>query len=70
MKIGIALALVGMSILVFMIPYSLMNILSSLGELSEGRVSGGIPAYLLILGVFVGFVLTVIGATEIFLRKK
>ena len=47
-----------------------MSIVSSFNELGQGKVSGGLPGYLLIIGVFLGFVLTAIGATEIFFSKK
>lgn len=47
-----------------------MSIVSSINELSQGNVSGGFTGTLLIIGVFLGFILISIGATEIFFRKK
>lgn len=47
-----------------------MSIISSFNVLGQGKVTGGFSGYLLIIGVFLGFVLIIIGATEIFFRKK
>jgi len=68
-KVGIVLVTIGILLLLFTIPYSILTIISSAAELGQGRVSGGFSGYLLIFGVFLGFILTVIGATEIFFRK-
>jgi hypothetical protein len=70
MKLGIVFAVTGVLLLLLIIPYSIISIVSSFNELGQGRVSGGFSGYLLVLAVFLGFVLTVIGATEIFFRKK
>jgi hypothetical protein len=70
MKLGILLAVIGVLMLILIVPYSIMSIISSFNEMGQGRVPGGSSGYLLIIGVFLGFVLTVIGATEIFFRKK
>jgi hypothetical protein len=70
MKLGIVFAVTGVLILILIIPYSIMSIISSFNDLGQGKVTGGFTGYLLIIGVFLGFVFTVIGATEIFFRKK
>jgi hypothetical protein len=70
MKLGIVFLVIGILLLIITIPYSIMNIISSINELSQGKVSGGFTGNLLIIGVFLGFILISIGATEIFFRKK
>jgi hypothetical protein len=69
MKLGIVFVVIGILLLISTIPYSIINILSGAAELAQGRASGGISGYWLIAGVFLGFVLTTIGATEIYFRK-
>lgn len=69
MKLGIVLLVIGILLLIFTIPYSLLSIISGFTELEQGKVTGGISAYLLIIGVVLGFVLTVIGATKIYFKK-
>ncbi|MGA9048805.1 MAG: hypothetical protein WB588_07425 [Dehalococcoidia bacterium] len=70
MKLGIVFLVIGILLLITTIPYSIMSIVSSINELSQGNVSGGFTGTLLIIGVFLGFILISIGATEIFFRKK
>ena len=69
MKLSIALLVIGVLILIFIIPYSLISIISGFNQLEQGEVSGGVSGYLLIIGVALGVVLTVIGATNIYLKK-
>lgn len=69
MKRSIAILVTGILLLIFTIPYSLLSIISGINQLEQGEVSGGISGYLLIIGVVLGFVLTVIGATNIYLKK-
>ncbi len=69
MKLSIALLVIGVLILIFIIPYSLISIISGFNQMEQGEVSGGVSGYLLIIGVALGFVLTVIGATKIYLKK-
>jgi uncharacterized membrane protein YdjX (TVP38/TMEM64 family) len=68
-KLGIVFLVLGILLLLFTIPYSLVSIISGINQLERGEVSGGISGYLLIFGVVLGFVLTVIGATKIYLKK-
>jgi hypothetical protein len=70
MKLGIVFVVIGVLLLILIIPYSIMSIISSFNVLGQGKVTGGFSGYLLIIGVFLGFVLIIIGATEIFFRKK
>ena len=70
MKLGIVLVVIGVSILMIVIPYSIMSLISSINTLGQGRLPVGFMGYLLFFAVFIGFVLTVIGATEIFFRRK
>jgi hypothetical protein len=69
MKRSIALLAIGVLLLILTIPYSLISIISGVKQLEQGVVSGGVSGYLLIAGVVLGFVLTVIGATNIYLKK-
>jgi ABC-type polysaccharide/polyol phosphate transport system ATPase subunit len=69
MKRSIVFLVIGILLLFITIPYSLLSIISGINQLEQGEVSGGISGYLLIIGVVLGFVLTVIGATNIYLKK-
>ena len=66
MKLGIALLVIGVALLILAIPYSIWGIISGVNQLEEGIVSGGGIAYLGIIGVVVGFVMTAIGAIRVF----
>ena len=66
MKLGIALLVVGVILLILAIPYSILAIVVAVTQLQGGNVSGGVPAYLGIIGVIVGLVMTGIGAIKVF----
>ena len=68
MKLGIALLVIGVTLLILAIPYSIVGIISGVTQLEEGNISGGVSAYYGIIGVVVGFVLTAIGAIKVFKR--
>jgi uncharacterized membrane protein len=69
MKLGIPLLVIGIALLFFTIPYSIVNIFIGVTQLEdEGIVSGGFSAYLGVIGVIVGFMLTTIGAIRVFKR--
>ena len=68
MKLGIALLVTGVALLILVIPYSIVGIISGVTQLEEGIISRGASAYLGILGVVVGFVMTAIGAIRVFKR--
>ncbi len=69
MKLGIPLLVIGVALLFFTIPYSIVSIFIGVTQLEEeGIVSGGFSAYLPIIGVVAGFVLTTIGAIRVFKR--
>jgi hypothetical protein len=66
MKLGIVLLVIGVTLLILAIPYSIMTIIVAVVQLEGGNVSGGISAYLGIIGVIIGLVLTGIGALKVF----
>lgn len=68
MKLGIPLLVIGVTLLILAIPYSILGIISGVTQLEEGIVSGGVKAYLGIAGVVAGFVMTSIGAIRVFKR--
>jgi hypothetical protein len=68
MKIGIPLLVIGVLLLFLTIPYSIVMIFIGVSQLQGGTVSGGFLAYLGIIGVIAGFVLTTIGAVRVFKR--
>lgn len=68
MILGIVLLVIGVALLILAIPYSIVGIISGVSQLEEGIISGGFPAYLGIIGVVAGFVLTTIGAIKVFKR--
>jgi uncharacterized membrane protein len=69
MKLGIPLLVVGIALLILSIPYSIINIFIGVTQLEEeGIVAGGFGAYLGVIGVIAGFVLTTIGAVRVFKR--
>ena len=67
MKKGIAVLVIGVLLLVFSIPFSILMIISSVTNLTQGNTEGGrILTYAPLAGVVLGFVLTTIGATAVF----
>jgi len=68
MKLGIVSLVLGVVLLFLSIPYSVISIVFGIRQLEEGIISGGFQAYLGIIGVVVGFVLTTIGAVKVFKR--
>jgi len=68
MKLGIVLLVLGVGLLIVSIPYSLWGIIAGFAQIEEGDLSGGIMAYLGIIGVVAGFVMTSIGAIRVFKR--
>ena len=68
MKLGIVLLAIGVLLLLLAIPYSIIAMFVGLTQTEEGIVSGGIWAYLGVIGVIAGFVLTTIGAVRTFKR--
>jgi hypothetical protein len=57
---------IGVALLILSIPFSIVGIITGVTRLTQGNVSGGIPAYLGIIGVILGFVLTTIGAVRVY----
>jgi len=66
MKIGLVCLIIGILLLLSSIPYSIIALITGVNQLEEGIVSGGFPAYIGIIGVVVGFILTTIGVTRVF----
>lgn len=69
MKLGVALLVVGVVLLVTAIPYSVLRMISAVNELAVGNISAGASAYYGIIGVVLGFVLTTIGAVRLHYRR-
>jgi hypothetical protein len=67
-KLGIVLLAIGVLLLLLTIPYSIVMIFVAVTQLQGGTASGGFYAYLGIIGVVAGFVLTTIGAVRVFKR--
>jgi hypothetical protein len=65
-KFGIPLLVIGILLLIFSIPFSIVLIIGGVNRLTVGIISGGVLAYAPIAGVVLGFVLTAIGATKVF----
>ena len=65
-KLGITLLVIGILLLLLFIPYSILNIVTGLVQLSQNIISGGLPAYYGLIGVVLGFVLTTIGIVRVF----
>jgi len=53
-------------LLILAIPYLILGIVAGVAQLQVGNVSGGVSAYLGIIGVIVGLVMTGIGAMKVF----
>jgi hypothetical protein len=68
MVLGIVILVIGVALLLFSIFFSVVGIITGVSQLEEGVISGGFPAYLGIIGVVVGFVMTTIGAVRVFKR--
>ena len=68
MKLGTAILVIGVLLLLLSIPYSVWGIVSGVRQLEEGVISGGVSAYFGIIGVVVGLVMTAIGAVKVFKR--
>jgi hypothetical protein len=66
MKLGIPLLVIGVLLLLFSIPYSIIMLIGGFRQISIGNVSGGFLAYSPIIGVVLGLVMTTIGATRVF----
>ncbi len=66
MKLGIAVLVIGVTLLILAISYSILGIIAGVTQLEEGNISGGVSAYYGIIGVIVGFVMTAIGAIKVF----
>lgn len=70
MKLGVTLLVTGTLLLLISIPYSLISIISGFMQITQSDLSGGVLAYLPLLGVVLGFIFTAIGLTNISLRKR
>jgi len=66
MKLGIALLVIGVILLILAIPYSILGIIVGFAQLEGGDVSGGVSAYYGIIGVIIGLLMTGIGAMKVF----
>ncbi len=69
MKLGIIFLVIGIVLLILAIPLSILGIMAGVAQAAQGKVGGGISSYLLVIGVIIGFVLTVIGAIRIYFKK-
>ena len=68
MKLGILLPVIGVTLLILAIPYSIVGIVTGVNQLEEGIIYGGISVYFGIIGVVAGFMMTAIGAIKVFKR--
>jgi hypothetical protein len=66
MKLGIPLLIVGILMLFFSIPFSVIMIVRGVTTLTEGSIINGLIAWSPLIGVVVGFILTTIGASRVF----
>ena len=66
MKLGIPLLVIGVLLLIFSIPFSVVLLMGGFNRLTVGDVSGGAPAYAGIAVGVLGMVMTTIGATRVF----
>ena len=69
MKFGVISLVIGILLLIVCIPYSIYNIVLAVTQMSNNIVSGGFGAWLGVIGVVLGFVLTTIGAVNISVGK-
>jgi len=65
-RLGIALLVIGVALLLISIPFSILGILAGLIQSTQVNLSGGVLAYSGIFGVVVGLVMTAIGAIRVF----
>lgn len=70
MKLGIPLLVIGILMLIASIPYSIVSIIGGVIRLTQNDTSGGLAAYLPLIGVVIGFVLTAIGVSRVFGRPR
>ena len=66
MKIGLISLIIGVLLLLCSIPYSIICIIAGVNQIEEGIISGGFFAYIGIIGVIAGFILTTVGVTKVF----
>jgi hypothetical protein len=66
LKLGIPLLVIGVLLLLFSIPYSIIMIVGGMAQTTQGILSGGIMAYSPLALVILGFILTTIGASRVF----
>jgi hypothetical protein len=68
MKLGIPLLVIGVLLLLFSIPYSIISIIVGLDQAQggQGLVSFGFSPYVGLIAVIAGFVLTTVGAVRVF----
>jgi hypothetical protein len=65
MKLGIPLLVLGVALLLLSIPLSILGIIAGTTRI-QGNILEGLPPYLGVVGVIIGFVLTTIGAVRVF----
>jgi hypothetical protein len=65
-KLGIPLLVIGVLMLVFSIPLSIIVLFGGFSRLTQGIAAGGILAYAPLAAVIAGMVMTTIGATRVF----
>ncbi len=70
MKLGVPLLVIGILMLVISIPYSILSMIAGVVRLTQNDLSGGLLAYLPLIGVVLGFALTAIGVTRVFGRPR
>jgi len=68
MKLGLVFLITGVTLLLLSIPYSIWGIVTGVGQLEDGIISGGLAAYYGVFGVVAGFIMTTIGAVRVFKR--
>lgn len=68
MKLGIVILVLGVALLLVAIPYSIVGIITGVNEVEEDIVSGGIRAYIGLIGVVLVFIMTAVGAVRVFKR--
>ncbi len=66
MKLGIPLLVLGIMTLLVSIPFSLWSIMTGALRLFQSDTSGGIWAFLPVVAVVAGFLMTAIGITRVF----
>ncbi len=70
MKVGIVILVVGVLLLLVSIPYSIFTLFMGIQNLTQNDLSAGFLGYSGLIGVILGFILTVIGATSVFGRPR